>query len=277
MNTRIADRLRIVFQVSLVAAVAATGLVVLHLSQQSQEVAQQLEEVKELQALASLDLGPAAGIAAAPPAQRPEHSLRSERDPNQANLDLDGILQRLEEIEGDLTYLADIALANQVRLSMPEDADSDTVAASTPEALAAADLETRLSQEAGVSDWGDAAASAVTAEFSRSFADKPFFRDYGGTVTPDCRETVCSLSWTPDPAIASAMTPEQHVALLEAARWQLLALAGVTGGGGQVRVVRDTASDTPTIDVFIEHDVSGGDPPEKVRQYLGAAKIEAGR
>ena len=55
-------------------------------------------------------------------------------------------------------------------------------------------------------------------------------------MVTDCRETVCSLTWSPDASVSGSLSPDEKGALLELAKLQLLALAGPTNGGGQVVV-----------------------------------------
>lgn len=184
--------------------------------------------------------------------------------------DLAAVLSRLDEMESRIADVAALAVANQNqqrRFAHPSAMEP------TQEMINNANLSARFSTEAGTSEWGERAVQAISDGFSNTFANKPFFRDYGGEVVPDCRETICSLSWSPDDDVAANMSREQRVALMEAARWQLLALAGRARGGGLVRVATDTESEVPSIQVLVEHDEVEVDPTTIEREYQHFSKI----
>jgi hypothetical protein len=141
------------------------------------------------------------------------------------------------------------------------------------ELRARGDLGARFQAEAATSPWGRSAAAAIDQAYSTASTESPFFAEHGGNVSTDCRESVCSVSWSPPVGEASQLSEGERVDLLERAKWELLSLAGAAEESGQVRFFTNPASDPPTIELMIDHS-PGGDVniPDKVGTYLGIGR-----
>jgi hypothetical protein len=183
---------------------------------------------------------------------------------------LQGLARRMDKIEGQITLLGalvDRVSPAEIRGSPP---GGERAGEAPAELAARADLSARFDAEAATSRWGNAAAAAIEDAYLTASATSPFFVEHGGNVLTDCRESVCSLSWSPSSQAVSQFSNDEKAELLARAKWELLSLAGEAKEGGQVRIFMDPASDPPAVELMIAH-AEGGDanPPDKVSAYVG--------
>jgi hypothetical protein len=121
------------------------------------------------------------------------------------------------------------------------------------------DLETAHSEQATASDWGERSQQSLADAFYGEYTQRPFYDDYGGNISADCRETICRVTWT-FPATVNGMTDEERADMAQRGSFELMSLAGIVPEGGSVRTVSNLSGDSPSISVLIERN-SGGDGP----------------
>jgi hypothetical protein len=138
---------------------------------------------------------------------------------------------------------------------------------------AQADLASRHANESSTSSWGRSAAAGIDSAYADAYATSPFFAEYGGNVTADCRESVCSLAWAPGSAAMAALSEEERADMLERAKFELIGLAGRAGEAGQFTVTVNAVSSPPSVQLMVDHAV-GGDRqiPDRVSSYLSTSK-----
>lgn len=175
--------------------------------------------------------------------------------------------RELEDLKVSLDALAALVQSGQVLDTTAAPRPAPPTAAEMTELRARANLRARLSDEVGQSAWGADASTAMEHEIAKQYTNNQFFVDNGGSVEADCRQSVCSVSWS---AASDGLSPEEAAELLDRARWELMGLAGAAPDIGAVQFALDPTASPPSITMLMDHEPSGGDDaiPEKVRDYL---------
>jgi hypothetical protein len=210
-----------------------------------------------------------------PDTDGPGFSLKSKHGEERQNLSPEQVADRLEKIEKRLAQLADTIsdVANLISQRGHQTTSGEMVSPPISQPMqrgADFDLKKRHAGEGGASAWGTQSAAAIEEAYASAAGERTFFTENSGKLSTDCRESVCSLTWTPE---AAPSGDEERADLLTMAKWELLSLAGNAEEGGEITVNVNPATTPPTVELLIEH-TSGGDRtmPEKVARYLGVGQ-----
>jgi hypothetical protein len=241
----VAPKLTILIQVALFAGLTALAVAVYNLAGQ----------VRSFTEAGAQTGGGVSGARQA--AAQPQAGPRETFDKGVEIAGMAAFLQRLASLERHVAEVANLVASIQMSQPAVRANAQTTPGVPSAELREKVNLPARFAKEPATSDWGETAAGSVNDGWTTHFSQNPFFQDYGGEVVTDCRETVCSLTWSPDASVSGSLSPDEKGALLELAKLQLLALAGRTNGGGQVVVKANPDSAVPSIEVLVEH----GDPP----------------
>jgi hypothetical protein len=120
-----------------------------------------------------------------------------------------------------------------------------------------ANLSRRFATESAVSQWGQSVKAALDQQLSTRATPGELVGE-GSQFNSDCRETVCTVSWSAGPS--QHKTAEEISEILDRARFELMSTAGVVEDMGLVRFDVDSDPAHPSISMYFEPATSASTP-----------------
>lgn len=169
--------------------------------------------------------------------------------------ELRSLADRLSTIEANLADQRDLGPVGQrepLKDSRPRAADliesgEATLATfSSPETILSS-----FSGQRGSSRWGEAASESITQAYMSEFPRGDFFMNYGGSVSADCRETVCRVDLKLDQSVAQLDGYELAQAI-QFGELELMGLARHVSGVGTMTTSVQGDAEHPTISLYFD-------------------------
>lgn len=108
-----------------------------------------------------------------------------------------------------------------------------------------------FSGQRGSSRWGEAASESITQAYMSEFPRGDFFLNYGGSVSADCRETVCRVDLKLDQSVAQLDGYELAQAL-QFGELELMGLARHVRGVGTMTTSVQGTPERPIISLYFD-------------------------
>lgn len=188
-----------------------------------------------------------------------EISASGDRGVQDALLGLAGRLDVMEgkfsAIEDSLAVQRDLEPVGQGEISdspRPRAADLIESGEATLATFSSPDsILSSFSGQRGSSRWGEAASESITQAYMSEFPRGDFFMNYGGSVSADCRETVCRVDLKLDQSVAQLDGYELAQAI-QFGELELMGLARHVSGVGTMTTSVQGDAEHPTISLYFD-------------------------
>lgn len=167
-----------------------------------------------------------------------------------------GVIEgKLSAIEDDLAVQRDLEQVGQGEISdsrrpraadLIESGEATLVTFSSPDSILSS-----FSGQRGSSRWGEAASESITQAYMAEFPRGDFFMNYGGSVSADCRETVCRVDLKLDQSVAR-LDGHELAQAIQLGELELMGLARHARGVGTMTTSVQVDAERPTISLYFD-------------------------